>query len=101
MVRRPTRERPRCPSPDVSTAGKIVFLEAIYAVQSGKRSFTALIRGGQDNETNRAILDGVILSGWRTGAPVHVEFDVIGSCAGKPQGPCFKGTISISRDSKD
>jgi hypothetical protein len=77
----------------------IIGLEAVYEVQAGRRSFTALIRGGQNNSKGTAVLDGTILSGWRTGARVHVEFDVISSCAGNPAGPCFQGTIRILPDS--
>ena len=47
----------------------IVRLEAIYEVQDGIRSFTALIRGGTDNVTGAALLDGFVLAGWRAGAP--------------------------------
>ena len=89
----------------VSTTGtvtaQIVALDALYEVQAGDHSFTALIQGGQNNATRKALLDGVILDGWRTGARVHVEFTVISGCPGKPAGPCFEGTIRILRDSDD
>jgi len=56
----------------------IIRLEAIYEVHDANGSlFTALIRGGTDGVTGAALLDGVILAGWRTGAPVHVEFETI------------------------
>ena len=87
----------------VSTTGTvtvpIVALDALYQVQAGDHSFIALIHGGQNNATRKALLDGVILDGWRTGARVRVEFTVISSCAGKPAGPCFEGTIRILRAS--
>ena len=87
----------------VSTSGtvtaQIVALDALYEVQAGDHSFTALIQGGQNNVTRKAMLEGVILDGWRTGARVKVEFNVISGCAGKPAGPCFEGTIRILRDS--
>jgi len=89
----------------VSTTGtvtaQIVALDALYEVQAGDRSFTALIQGGQNNATSKALLDGVILDGWQTGARVHVEYTVISGCAGKPAGPCFEGTIRILGDSDD
>jgi hypothetical protein len=77
--------------------GRFSSLEAIYQViaDNPARSFTALIRGGRNNETNTAILDGVIIGGWRTGAPVHVEFDVLTNCPGAPLGRCFRGTIEV------
>jgi len=89
----------------VSTTGtvtaQIVALDALYEIRAGDHSFTALIQGGQNNATRKALLDGTILDGWRTGARVHVEYTVISGCAGKPAGPCFEGTIRILRDSDD
>ena len=83
----------------------IIRLEAIYEVQDGDRSFTALIRGGTNNVTGAALLDGVILAGWRTGARVHVEFDTIPGttgCCGAPAGKtCFVGTIHVGRAPRD
>ena len=86
----------------VSTTGtitaQIVALDALYEVLAGDHSFTALIQGGQNNVTHKALLRGVILNGCRTGARVHVEYTVISGCAGKPAGPCFQGTITIGSD---
>jgi hypothetical protein len=84
-----------------SGSGRIVRLEALYEVQAGRRSFTALIRGGQNNETGTAILEGVILGGWRTGAHVHVEYEVMTDCPGAPAGTCFEGTIRVHPPSGD
>jgi hypothetical protein len=84
----------------------IIALEAVYEVQAydDRHSFTALLRGGQTGDTEdalgSAILDGVILAGWRTGAQVHVEFRKISNCAGKPAGPCFQGTMYIEAATK-
>ena len=81
-------------------------LEAIYEVHDlqGNHVFTALIRGGTNGATGAALLDGVVLAGWRTGAPVHVEFETIPgtiSCVGAPTGaPCFEGTIRVGRAPK-
>jgi len=94
---------------------RLTRLEAVYEVrteacvavpelcgQGHDRSFTALIRGGQDVAASGR-LDGVVLAGWRTGAPVHVVFerhipasssDV--ACTGAPMGTtCFEGTLQI------
>ena len=83
----------------------IVRLEAIYEIQNGDHSFTALIRGGSNNVTGAAQLDGVILAGWRTGARVHVAFDTIPGttgCFGAPAGKtCFVGTIHVGRAPRD
>jgi hypothetical protein len=83
----------------------IIRLEAIYEVHAADRSFTALIRGGTNAVTGEAILDGVVLAGWRTGARVHVEFETIPGttgCVGAPAGlTCFQGTIHVGRAPKD
>jgi hypothetical protein len=78
----------------------ILRLEAIYEVHAfdPRYSFSALIRGGQTAVGGAGLLDGVILSGWRTGSQVHVEFQTLSSCAGNPAGPCFEGTIRIDGD---
>jgi hypothetical protein len=85
----------------VSADGTITRLEAMYEVADGERSFTALIRGGTDNVAGAALLDGVILAGWRTGARVHVEFQVMTNCSGAPAGRCFQGTIRIGPHGDD
>jgi len=83
---------------------RINLIEAIYEVQAGPRSFTALIRGGRTTNPGDAILDGVILDGWRTGASVRVKFHrdpeaTDPACASVPAGlACFYGTISVGRD---
>jgi hypothetical protein len=83
----------------------IIRLEAIYEIQNGDQSFTALIRGGTNNLTGAALLDGVVIAGWRTGASVHVKFDTIPAttgCVGAPAGKtCFRGTIRVERAPKD
>jgi hypothetical protein len=78
--------------------GSIGALQAIYEVQVGENSFTALIQGGRNRVTGGlALLDGVILAGWRTGARVHVAFQTTADCAGAPAGPCFQGVIRVER----
>ncbi len=79
----------------------MVRIEAIYEVQAGTRSFTAMIRGGENSATGAAVLEGVILAGWRTGDPVRVEFQQKASCVGTAVSPCFEGTIHISRASEE
>ena len=95
----------RQPSADL----RVVRLEAIYEVRAGHRSFTALIRGGiGETKSGEAasfsgagLLDGVVLSGWRTGAQVHAAFQTVYNCAGAPTGKCFVGTITIERPDQD
>jgi hypothetical protein len=83
----------------VSPTFGILRLEAIYQVQAGHRTFTALIQGGASAATGIGILDGVVLNGWRTGARVHVEFQAVG-CPEAPSGTCFRDTIHVERDSQ-
>ena len=88
-----------------SVNGHVVGLEAMYEVVDGDRSFTALIRGGQ-NAAGAAQFDGVILAGWRAGARVHVVYQrhlaSEGGCVGAPFGKtCFEGTIYVGRAPKD
>ena len=91
------------PSANPDFKAGINKLEAIYEVHDVNENhvFTALIRGGTNRVTGAALLDGVILAGWRTGAPVHVEFQTIPGttgCVGAPLGlTCFQGTIHIGR----
>jgi hypothetical protein len=90
-----------------SLNGHVVGLTAMYEVVDGDRSFTALIRGGQ-NAAGAAHFDGVILSGWRAGARVQVVYQrylaIVGmpSCAGAPDNKtCFVGTIHVDRAPHD
>ena len=81
--------------------GVIVDLRARYEVVAGPHSFVAEIEGKQSTNTATAVLNGVVTEGWLVGARVHVEFEVISSCAGKPVGPCFQGTIRVMPGSAD
>jgi hypothetical protein len=94
----------------VSSDLRIIRLEAIYEVQAEDRSFTALLRGGtggaksgeQASVVGAALLDGVILTGWRTGSHVHVAFQTTANCPGAPDGrTCFQGTIHVERASEE
>jgi hypothetical protein len=73
----------------------ITALHAIYEVQAGERSFTALIQGGSNGVTGAAILQGVVIAGWRTGASVSVTFQTLTNCDNAPAGACFRGVIRI------
>ena len=90
-----------------SLNGHVTGLTAMYEVVDGDRSFTALIRGGQ-NAAGAAHFDGVILSGWRAGARVQVAYQRYVAIAGTPscdRAPinktCFEGTIHIGRAPRD
>jgi hypothetical protein len=82
--------------------GPMVALHAIYEVQAGEHSFVALIDGGTNGATGAALLNGIVLAGWRTGAKVRVAFQTTTNCAGAPTtGTCFQGTITVGPDSED
>jgi hypothetical protein len=90
-----------------SVNGHVAGLEAMYEVVDGDRSFTALIRGGQ-NAAGLGLLDGVILAGWRAGARVQVVYQRylaiagMSSCASAPLNKtCFEGTIYVGRAPRD
>jgi hypothetical protein len=92
-----------------SLNGHVIGLTAMYEVvdEDGDRSFTALIRGGQ-NAAGAAHFDGVILAGWRAGARVQVVYQrylaIAGmpSCEGAPLNrTCFVGIIRVGRAAKD
>lgn len=84
--------------------GTIVQLEARYGITADDpaHSFVAHIEGTQNNQTQRAVLNGTVISGWLAGAQVHVTYDIIAPAAGiscVPKAPvntrCFQGTIFI------
>ena len=90
-----------------SLNGHVVGLTALYQVVDGDRSFSAIIRGGQ-NADGAAHFDGVILAGWRAGARVEVVYQrylaIAGmpSCAGAPLNKtCFEGIIHVGRAPRD
>jgi len=80
-----------------SANGRIVRLQALYEVEAGDRSFAAFMQGGLSNAEGNAVMEGVIIEGWRRGAAVRYDFDVKTNCEGAPAGVCFQGTISIGR----
>jgi hypothetical protein len=84
--------------------GVIVQLEAQYAITGTNpaHSFVAHIEGKQNNETHEAVLNGTVISGWLSGAQVHVTYLVIPAAAGVScvagapvNRTCFQGTIRI------
>jgi hypothetical protein len=77
-------------------------LVAVYEVHAADppHSFKALVQGGSDNDqpTNKALLDGVVLGGWLTGEKVHVQFLTIQCSPPNPQASgntCFQGAITV------
>src|ERR1700680_4119907 len=77
----------------------IVRLQAIYvitATEDPSQSFIAILKGKLNPQTNSAVLNGMVTSGFLTGERVHSEFQVVGSCPLNPGGPCFPGTMRIS-----
>jgi hypothetical protein len=90
--------------PYLHANGDITVLQAVYEVDAAdpNHSFRALVQGGQDVPTNRALLDGVVLGGWLTGDKVHVEFQQLtcdkSNAGAQPNalgGLCFQGTITL------
>jgi hypothetical protein len=80
----------------------VSHLEVVYGVKAADDtfSFTSLIEGGAFQ--GKAILDGVILGGWRKGAHIHAEWTATlpVNCPPPPAGAganCFIGTMTIDR----
>lgn len=81
-------------------------LEAVYQVnaEDEEASFTALIRGGQNQVTGVARFTGFVVAGRRSGAQVRVEYQRYSAgdphCldAGAPvTATCFQGVIRVER----
>ena len=81
-------------------------LEALYQVnaEDEEASFTALIRGGQNQVTGVARFTGFVVAGRRSGAQVRVEYQRYWAgdphCleAGAPvTATCFQGVIRVER----
>lgn len=79
-------------------------LEAVYQVDADDEdaSFTAIIRGGQNQVTGVAQFTGFVMAGWRTGAAVRVVYQryLAGDQHCLDAGAlatvnCFVGTIRI------
>jgi hypothetical protein len=84
-------------------AADVEVIQAVYEAEAGDHSFTALIQGGENNQSHTAVLDGVVLRGWHTGAKVRVQFHDVPNC-GQPNAvdnTCFTGTITIMPDSEN
>jgi hypothetical protein len=79
--------------------GRFTRITAVYIVIASDpaKSFTARVEGVQDNDTLTAALDGRVVDGYLKHAHVHAEYAMIASCSGAPAGPCFQGTIKVSR----
>jgi hypothetical protein len=86
-------------TPDAT--GRFIRLRAIYIVVAPdpSRSLTIRVKGVQDNQSRTAVLEGRVVDGWRTGARVHAQYNVISNCAQSPE--CFQGTISIKQRDDD
>jgi hypothetical protein len=79
----------------------VFHLKARYDIIADHRhkSFSAIVEGNSVSGT--ADLGGVVTSGRPAGGQVVVHFVTVPSCALHPSGPCFQGTIQVSRDSDD
>ena len=92
----------------VSADKKIIHLRAEYVITDTHRkghSFSAVVEGDESLWTNTAVLTGVVTKGWKKGAPVVVNFDVLSPCT-VPTAPvlaktCFKGTIRIGHEAEE
>jgi hypothetical protein len=82
---------------DRTENGNVVKLEARYEVidDGAGHSFVALLAGTQNNQTQKAVLNGTIIEGSLVGARVHVTFDVIRPCPEFDKPVCFTGVVRV------
>jgi len=79
--------------------GEVGLTESVFEVTAGDHSFRALLHGGYDFLTNKALLEGVVVGGWLAGEKVHAEFQATPCNPVQPNaagGTCFVGTITVS-----
>lgn len=83
--------------------GNITKLVADYQViaNEAEHSFVARIEGTQNNQTQKAVLNGTITDGWLVGARVHVTFDVIRPCPEYDKAVCFTGVVRVMSGSAE
>jgi hypothetical protein len=83
--------------------GNIVKLEARYEVidDGAGHSFVALVEGTQNNQTQKAVLNGTIVEGSLVGARVQATFDVIRPCPDFGKSVCFTGVIRVMSGSAE
>jgi hypothetical protein len=74
--------------------GKILKITPDYHLNGSLHQLTARLAVWQfDNQF--AVITGSVTSGWRQGASVYGTYKVLSTCPGKPEGPCFQGTLYI------
>ncbi len=83
--------------------GTVAQVKARYEVigSNAGRSFVALVEGTQNNQTQKAVLNGTVVEGWLVGARVHATFDVISPCPEFGKSVCFTGVIRVMSGSSN
>jgi hypothetical protein len=77
--------------------GTVAEVKAQYEVigTDAGHSFVAIVEGTQNNQTQKAVLNGTVVEGWLVGARVHATFDVISPCHEFGKSVCFTGVIGV------
>ena len=80
-----------------SDNGQLVYLRARYEVLAADpaHAFVAEIEGNSNNQTQHAVLNGSVVSGWLAGARAQVTFDVVEPCPQHNQARCFIGVLRV------
>jgi hypothetical protein len=80
--------------------GHFTYITARYGVvaEDPSENLTAIMQVTQNNWTGVAQLHGVVTEGWLAGEQVVGQYKVLSTCAGNPNGPCFKGTLRVNGD---
>jgi hypothetical protein len=71
-------------------SGQIWHVEFDWIIDAGAKSFTAHLNGVLDTSTGKVVMDGTVVEGFRQGAQVHEEGQLV-----NPATVRFEGTIRV------
>ena len=84
----------------MNTVGNITSIHALYHFNGSKHTFTADVNITQDDSAGTAVIAGKVTDGWRKGASVTGEYNVLNTCPiDTPDNAygtmCFQGALHI------
>jgi hypothetical protein len=76
--------------------GRLTQIVALYTFQGGRHAFTAQVQVTIDNKDGKAVVIGMVKSGWLEGALVYGSFKTV-TCNENPapDHTCFRGNLRI------
>jgi hypothetical protein len=81
------------------TEGPTTRIEALYHFKGPDHSFSALVHVEQTGL--KAVIIGVVTDGWLKGHSLEGEYTQIDCEHDGVSSPCYQGTLTITRNSKD